>query len=166
LAKKEHEMNILPFKLLVLLSLLAMTLAACAPAAAIANPNTPAPVTQTTLPAETPTDVTAGGPNDATGSNLNVVTLDNNNQVFTLRAGETFLLKLGDGYDWSPVVDNPSVISRVINIAVVKGAQGIYSAHNVGIATLTATGDPVCRQEKPACMMPSIIFTLHIEVMP
>ena len=63
-------------------------------------------------------------------------------------------------------MDDTSVISRVINIAVVKGAQGVYSTHQAGTATLTATGDPLCRQSKPACMLPSIIFTLHIEVMP
>jgi len=46
------------------------------------------------------------------------------------------------------------------------GAQGIYLAHKPGTVTMTATGDPACRQSKPACMMPSIIFTLHIEVQP
>ena len=120
------------------------------------------PVTSTPVPTEVPTLAPDGG----TGNNGNVITRDNDNQLITLHVGETFLLKLGQEYDWSPVIDDQAVISRIPNISVIMGAQGIYLAHKPGTVTMTATGDPACRQSKPACMMPSIIFTLHIEVQP
>ena len=115
---------------------------------------------------DTPTVNPGGGPDGGIGNNSNTITLDNNNQLITFHVGEAFLLKLGEGYDWSPVIDDMTIISREMNVAVVRGAQGIYLAHKAGTTTLTATGDPQCRQSKPACMTPSIIFTLHIEVMP
>ena len=113
-------------------------------------------LTPTTNPAPVFRD---GGPSGT-------LTLDNNNQLMTLHPGETFLLKLGEIYEWTVEIDHPEFISREVNVAVVKGAQGIYQAHQKGTATMTATGDPLCRQSKPACMLPSRIFTLHIEVLP
>jgi hypothetical protein len=101
------------------------------------------------------------------GVNPNVITLDNNNQLITLHPGETFLLKLGDEvYQWDIQIDNQAVISRVKNIAVIRGAQGVYEALQAGTALLTANGDPLCRQSKPACAMPSVHFALHVEVQP
>lgn len=113
------------------------------------------------VPSNTPVVISPAPGGDAS----NVITLDNNNQLITLHPGETFLLKLGEIYQWEPVIDNQNVISRVMNVMVIRGAQGLYNAHQAGTATLTATGDPLCRQSKPACGMPSILFTLHIEVL-
>ncbi len=80
-------------------------------------------------------------------------------------SGETFLLDLGmDVYDWRVEIDNQDVLSRVPNIMVIRGAQGIYKAHNPGTATLTAVGDPLCRKSTPACGMPSMIFHLTVIV--
>lgn len=162
-------------KLLVTVTLFSLALSACAPAVALAGQNTPAaPVTPpqptpTTPPAPSSTPV-AGTPTptEVSGAPDNggiVVTLDYNNRVLALRPDDTFLLKLGEGYIWDLSLDNQSVVSRIPNIAVIRGAQGIYQAHLPGIATLTAQGDPVCRQVKPACGLPSVSFTLHIEVM-
>jgi hypothetical protein len=100
------------------------------------------------------------------GGGSNVITLDNNNQLITLHPNETFLLKLSEIYEWDWQIDNQTVASREINIAVIKGAQGVIKAHQSGTATLSASGDPLCRKQKPACGMPSILFTLHIEVLP
>ena len=153
-------------KLILVLALFALVLAACAPGPALAAKSTATP---TALPVptgvptvqDTPTVAVTGGG----GSNANDITLDNNNQLITLHVGDTFLLKLGEIYDWNVNIDDMSVISRVKNVMVIRGAQGLYTAGQPGKATLTAQGDPTCRQSKPACMMPSIIFTLHVEVL-
>jgi hypothetical protein len=92
------------------------------------------------------------------------VTLQNNRQTITMQVGQRFLLNLGEIYNWSPVVADETVVSRVIGITVIRGAQGIYEAHKAGQTTLSATGDPPCRSQKPACMMPSISFQVNIVV--
>ncbi len=90
-----------------------------------------------------------------------VITLQDNGETITLHSGETFLLDLGTNmYDWTVDIDTQSVLSRVINIMVIRGAQGIYKAHNPGTAILTATGDPLCRKTIPICAMPSLLFKL------
>lgn len=106
----------------------------------------------------------------ATGSNTGsttsspIVTLQDTGSTIHLKIGERFLLKLGENYNWSPIIDNQTVASRVPNIMVVRGAQGLYEAHNSGMATLTATGDPWCLSATPPCEMPSILFKLYIQV--
>ena len=93
-----------------------------------------------------------------------VVTLDDQGKRIQMEAGQSFLLKLGEVYAWEVTVSDQNVVSRVRNIAVVRGAQGVYNALQAGTATLTATGDPQCRQSKPACGMPSLLFTVTVVV--
>lgn len=93
-----------------------------------------------------------------------IVTLEQNNQAISLKKGQSFLLKLGDSHDWSVDISNQTVVSRVMNVMVIRGAQGLYQAHNIGTTTLTATGDPVCYKETPRCLAPSIVFRLYINV--
>lgn len=93
-----------------------------------------------------------------------IVTLAQNNQEIHLDNGKSFLLKLGNNYNWNIEISNQTVVSRVINIMVINGAQGIYQAHNPGHATLTAQGDPFCLSSIPRCAMPSILFRLDISV--
>lgn len=91
--------------------------------------------------------------------------LEDNGRVVSMRPGETFLLDLGmDVYDWTVEIDDQAVISRVPNILVIRGAQGVYEAHMAGQATLTATGDPHCRQSVPPCGMPSMLFKITVDV--
>ena len=104
---------------------------------------------------------TSGG--DTTGK---IITLADNGKSITLHTGESFLLKLGEMYNWDIQMDNQTVASRAMNIMVVRGAQGVYDAHNPGQAILTGTGDPLCRSSVPACMMPSILFKLNVTVTP
>jgi hypothetical protein len=61
-------------------------------------------------------------------------------------------------------VANPSVVSRVVNILVVQGAQGVYEAKQPGQTTLSAVGEPPCRKSTPPCMAPSRIFRMTIVV--
>jgi carboxyl-terminal processing protease len=92
------------------------------------------------------------------------VTLDNEGQTVTLKIGERFLLELGEEYDWTVAVADQSVLSRVVNVTVVRHAQGLYEAHKTGLTTLTATGDPVCSQSQPPCAMPSRLFEIRVIV--
>jgi carboxyl-terminal processing protease len=92
------------------------------------------------------------------------VTLDDNGGTVTLHVGEQFLLKLGEDYNWTVTVADQRIVSRVVNIAVVRGAQGVYEAHQLGSTTLTATGDPACLQSKPPCAMPSRLFQITVVV--
>jgi len=107
-------MNTLRTKIILVLALFALALSACSPSSALAAQLTPSPtslppVTSTPVPTEVPTLAPDGG----TGNNGNVITRDNDNQLITLHVGETFLLKLGQEYDWSPVIDDQAVISRI-----------------------------------------------------
>jgi len=92
------------------------------------------------------------------------VTLADDGQTITLRVGDSFLLELGEDYNWTPTVDDQTIVSRAKNIAVVRGAQGVYDALKTGKTTLTAAGDPVCRQATPPCERPSRAFKIQIVV--
>lgn len=93
-----------------------------------------------------------------------IVTLAQNNQEIHLKKGERFLLKLGNNYNWNIDIADQTVVSRIINIMVINGAQGIYESHNIGTTTLTAQGDPFCLSSIPRCAMPSILFRVNITV--
>ena len=92
------------------------------------------------------------------------VTLADNGQTITLRVGDSFLLQLGEDYNWTPTVDDQTIVSRAKNIAVIRGAQGVYDALKAGETTLTAIGDPACLQATPPCKRPSLMFTIQIVV--
>lgn len=82
-----------------------------------------------------------------------------------MHVGDSFLLNLGtDIYNWTVNVDNQDVLHLKVGVMVIKGAQGIYEALAPGTATLTATGDPLCRHAQPPCAIPSILFSVTIVV--
>ena len=92
------------------------------------------------------------------------ITLEDNGKSISLKTGQSFLLKLGEDFEWTVEIDNQDVVSRALNIMVIRGAQGVYEAHAPGHAILTAVGDPPCLHSEPPCRMHSILFTLDIEV--
>ncbi len=108
--------------------------------------------------------VEPGATPTVTAPEVRTVTLDDDGKTITLQVNETFLLNLGEEYDWNISIDDQTVISREVNVLVVRGAQGIYRAHKPGSATLTAVGDPVCRKAVPPCATPSRQFRLNIVV--
>ena len=63
----------------------------------------------------------------------------------------------------SPVADQ-SIVSRVVNVLVIRGAQGIYRANAAGTTTLSATGDPPCRMATPPCGAASLLFHVTLIV--
>jgi predicted secreted protein len=91
------------------------------------------------------------------------VTLADDGGTVNVSNGGEFLLKLGADYDWEITIDNPDVVSRVMNIAVINGAQGVYQAHQPGHATLSATGTPVC-PEGQICSNLALAFNVEIDV--
>ena len=99
-----------------------------------------------------------------TAAGSKTVTLADDGQTITLSVGESFLLKLGEDYNWTVTVADQTIVSRVKNISVVRGAQGVYEALLAGKTSLTANGDPVCLQANPPCKLPSRQFTLEIVV--
>ena len=101
---------------------------------------------------------------EATAQESQTITLADNGRTITLNANETFLLNLGEGYDWNITIDDQTILSRVVNVLVVRGAQGIYVAHRPGIATLTAVGSPECLKSQPPCGRPSILFKVFVVV--
>ncbi len=105
---------------------------------------------------------TALAPEETPISEGKNVTLDDNGGTLNLKINETFLLRLGEGYDWNITIEDMTIISRVPNVLVVRGAQGLYRAHKPGRTNMTATGDPVCRREQPPCESPTREF--HIEI--
>jgi hypothetical protein len=93
-----------------------------------------------------------------------VVTLADDGQTIGLHVSERFLLKLGSDYDWMVTVADQSIASRVVNVLVVRDAQGLYEAHKKGSTTLSAAGEPVCRQARSPCGAPSRTFQIRILV--
>lgn len=95
---------------------------------------------------------------------IKTVTLDDNDKSIYINNGERFLVKLGSNFIWHIQIDNETVASRVVNIMVVKDAQGVYEVHNSGIATMTGVGDPLCRTSMPPCEIHSVLFKINIIV--
>lgn len=92
------------------------------------------------------------------------VTLADDGRTITVQNGQRLLLNLGNEFDWTVDVEDESIVSRVPGVTVVAGAQGIYAANRVGKTALSATGDPLCRKQQPACAQPSRAFKLTIAV--
>ena len=102
---------------------------------------------------------------DSQNISTNGITLADNGKTFTLHPSESFLLNLGmDTFDWTVEIDHQNVLSRVKGVMVIRGAQGIYEAYSLGEASLTAVGNPLCRNSVPACEMPSIMFKITVIV--
>jgi len=112
------------------------------------------------LPLATETSLPGGNPIPEEG-----ITQQDGGKTFNMKVGDSFLLNLGsDAYDWAISIDNEEVLRMKMGIMVIQGAQGIYEALAPGTPTVEATGNPKCLQSKPACAMPSILFSLKIIV--
>ncbi|MHB8516291.1 MAG: hypothetical protein ACYC9X_10665 [Dehalococcoidia bacterium] len=91
------------------------------------------------------------------------VTLADDGGTVTMLVGQRFLLDLGSE-GWTVTVSDQAVVRRVLNIAVVRGAQGVYDAYAQGTATLVATGPSPCPTATPACGAPVRAFHIIIIV--
>lgn len=111
-----------------------------------------------TTPKPTATPANGVSPTDGT------ITLDDNGRTFAIAVGERFALKLGTDFDWTVSIADQSVLTRVRNIMVVRGSQGVFEGVGTGKTMLSATGDPPCRKSTPPCAAPSILFQVQIAV--
>ncbi len=92
---------------------------------------TSAPATSTALPPTATNEPTDNAPASVTPAD--------NGKTITLQVGQRFLLNLGSEDNWDVQIADQSIVSRVVNITVIRGAQGVYEAHAVGETKLTAT---------------------------
>ncbi len=154
--------------ILTLFAALSVVVTACTPlSSAGAASTTPEATTVPTLRPSgggTEPSVPVNPPVDSPSPQPKTITLDDQGKTIQMTVGQSFLLKLGEEYAWEVTLGDQNVVSRAVNITVVRGAQGIYRAHQAGTTTLTATGDPQCRQSQPPCMVPSRVFTVTIVV--
>jgi hypothetical protein len=100
----------------------------------------------------------------ASSGNPRTVTLSDDTKTITLRVGERLLLQLGNEYEWIVEIPDETIISRVTNITVVSGAQGVYEARHRGSTMLVAAGDPPCLKENPPCQQQSTGFQIDVVV--
>jgi hypothetical protein len=92
------------------------------------------------------------------------VTLGDDGNALQLNLDQRFLLSLDGYYDWTVTVDDPTIVSRLPGLPGAAGSQGVFQAAAFGQTTLSAVGDPPCRQVKPACGAPSRIFRVTLVV--
>ncbi len=116
------------------------------------------PPTATSIPATTPL------PPTTTSAEPAPVTLADNGKTITLQVGQRFLLNLGSEKKWNVQVADQSIVSRVVNITVIRGAQGVYEAHAVGETKLTAAGTPICDSTQAGCSQIALPFEIQIVV--
>ncbi len=119
----------------------------------------PTPVVEIPTPTDQPST-----PSVAPGihaSNVIITTADTGKTI-TLHKGDQFLLKLGE-LDWTLSFSKPSIVNRVKNIMVIRGAQGIYTADTIGTTVLTGTGKPICA-EGSMCAMYMVAFKVTLKV--
>ncbi|HEY8286785.1 MAG TPA: hypothetical protein VIJ28_20530 [Chloroflexota bacterium] len=91
-----------------------------------------------------------------------VITPANNGQVLHYTVGQKFVLELGPDYVWNLAFSTPGIVKRAINVAMIRGAQGIYTATVAGHTTLTAIGTTVC--PGPTCSDPARGFQVTLIV--
>ena len=143
-------------KILLPTLIASMILAACT--------SSPTPQTVYSEPPQSGATPTLPAPAPGT-STATTITINDNGRTVKLKAGDTFLLNLGsDIYDWEVSIDHQDVLHLKMGILVIQGAQGLYEGLSPGTATLSASGNPHCLNSKPACMMPSILFSITVIV--
>lgn len=126
------------------------------------------PSTSQSLPEITPTVAAPQQHNtiDATGQTgaPPVLTMAENGSRLILRPGQIFILALEDGYNWQVEFSNPQIVEPAPTADVIQDHQLVFEAKQQGSTELTASGDPACLTETPACMKPSLLYSLIILV--
>lgn len=124
------------------------------------KPAAAAAPTRATTPTPKPTPEPK--PTPATTAGSLVVTQVDNGATLRLVVGQEFLLDLGSSLDWAATVADLDVVSRVIGVLVVQGAQGIYEARAPGTTVLSAIGSPNC--SSGICPLYRVAFKVTITV--
>lgn len=95
---------------------------------------------------------------------VQTITNADSGTTVNLAAGTHVTLMLDSEHDWTVTVADQTVLTPVAGAVVPPGAQGIYTARTPGQTTLTAVGDPRCRQAQPPCSAPTVRFRVGIVV--
>ncbi len=90
------------------------------------------------------------------------ITQADNGKTVAFNKGDRFVLSLGE-MDWTLSIEPEGIISRVKNIAVMRGAQGVYTADRPGTATIKAEGRPICA-EGQMCAQYIVSFSANVTV--
>lgn len=91
------------------------------------------------------------------------LTMADNGTTLNVQVGDSIELRLDPSFTWSVSISDPNVLHHP-PVALVRGVQALYQAAEPGQDTITATGDPPCRQATPACGAPSVAFSATIVV--
>jgi len=102
-----------------------------------------------------------GTSTDTTGNV--VITNADGNKTIEVHKGDRVAVQLGDTQNWSVEFDPTGILTRVPNILVIRGEQGVYTATATGTTTLKATGTAICAAGQ-ACPMYAILFQTTIVV--
>jgi hypothetical protein len=100
-----------------------------------------------------------------------VVTEADSGRTITLAPGATLRVELhgSPGYAWTaPASGDPKVLAPIKTGAdpATGNATGVFSASSAGQTEVSATQDPRCAKSRPACMMPSRLFSITVRVAP
>ncbi len=115
----------------------------------------------------TPVPATPGGDEtmpEATPGDSVTVTLNDNGKTVHVKQGDRVLVALGEDYTWELEISDQTVLSRVMGMMLIRGAQGLFDAAQPGQSVISAKGDPTCLTAEPACALPSIEFKVTVNV--
>jgi hypothetical protein len=142
-------------------------------ATAQASPTPAAPAASSAIPtadrSASPTPGTSARPlptprPTSPPSDTRTITLADDGATVHVAIGARVLVKLGTDLVWTVQVGDPAVLVPVRGVALVVGAQGLYTAAKAGSTLVTATGDAACRTAVPPCMVPTRLFSVTVIV--
>ncbi|MBF6604466.1 MAG: hypothetical protein IVW53_02660 [Chloroflexi bacterium] len=111
---------------------------------------------------QTPAPTPLRTPEPAAG--LRTITLGDDESTVVVAVGERVLVELGVGLVWNVRVADQTVLVRVPGVALILGAQGLYTAAKPGSTLVAGVGDAACRTAVPPCMVPSRAFSVTVVV--
>jgi hypothetical protein len=123
---------------------------------------TPVPTTQPGLVGTSVDGGTSANLQTGTSAEPGFITPADDGKTIQIHVGDSITLRLGEDFNWNSIdVSDQQVLSRRINVMMIRGAQGIYEAHAVGTVELNATGTPVCDPSQPC---PAIARVFHVTI--
>ncbi|MSQ15434.1 MAG: hypothetical protein EXR50_06180 [Dehalococcoidia bacterium] len=91
------------------------------------------------------------------------VTLADNGRTFDLLTGDLLSVDLGTAYQWMVTVEKESILEPLPTMGL-AAMPAMYRAIRPGETKLSATGDLPCRNARPPCLAPSLLFEIHVVV--
>lgn len=100
------------------------------------------------------------------GAHSLTLTMDDNGKHVLIKQGDLILIALDDTFysKWTIVVADPTILTIIQDATLPLHSQALYKAAQSGQTTLTATGEPKCRNSVPPCQIEPRPFTVQITV--